>query len=178
MFNLVGQVLIYSLKDCGYFEWWEFHGDPCSLYAENTAIFLPDLHALLQILAHIEWVGRFTGLQFNINKTIAFCPGIQDKLILHGVQVCSVPVKYLGIFLGTGDLSRLNFEQPLRKMKNILNKWAKQNLTLDAKILIVKTFAFSVFTHVLNCTYVTVHQLEIIQKILNKFVCVWGETQN
>ncbi len=42
LFNLVGQVVIYSLWDHGYFEWWTIVGDPCSLYADDTAIFLRD----------------------------------------------------------------------------------------------------------------------------------------
>ena len=62
LFNIVGQVLIFSLHDCGFFEWWHFANDPCSLYANNTAIFLSDLSQLAAVLAHIEWVGTFTGL--------------------------------------------------------------------------------------------------------------------
>ena len=39
LFNLISQVLIYSLKNHGFFEWWTFVGDLCSLYADDTAIF-------------------------------------------------------------------------------------------------------------------------------------------
>ncbi len=39
LFNFIGQVLIYSLYDYGYFKWWMFCGDPCSLYADDIALF-------------------------------------------------------------------------------------------------------------------------------------------
>ncbi len=104
LFNLVGQVLMYSLKDSGYFEWWVFVGDPCSLYADDTAIFLRDLSMLPAVINHIQWVGTFTGLTLNIDKTIAFDPNAAEKLVVVDVQVQSHPVKYLGIYLGLGDL--------------------------------------------------------------------------
>ncbi len=50
LFNIVGQVLIYSLRDHGYFEWWTFIGDPCSLYADDIALFLADLSQLEAVL--------------------------------------------------------------------------------------------------------------------------------
>ncbi len=52
-----------------------FGGDPCSLYADDTTIFLLDLDILPRVLWHINWVGTFTGLHLNLDKTIAFDPG-------------------------------------------------------------------------------------------------------
>ncbi len=51
-----------------------------------------------------------------------------------------------------------------------MNKWNNQHLTLDARILVSKTFIFSVFTHILNVTYITGSQIELIQKIVSDFV--------
>ncbi len=78
----------------------------------------------------------------------------------------SVPVKYLGTFLGLGDLSKMNFERPLQKAKSVMSHWQKQSLTLDARILVIKTFVFSVFVHVLNTVYITTQQLEK-KKLIN-----------
>ena len=55
----------------------------------------------------------FTGLQLNVEKTIAFDPAAAGKLEVAGMTVRAAPVKYLGAFLGFGDLSKLNFELPL-----------------------------------------------------------------
>ena len=110
-------MLIYSLCDHGYFEWWTFIGDPCSLYADDIALFLADLSQLEAVLQHITWIRCYTGLSLNISKMIAFDPEVVDRLMIHGVVVRNAPVKYLGTYLGQGDLTKQNFEQPLRKAK-------------------------------------------------------------
>ncbi len=43
LFNLVGQVLIYYLWDQGLFAWWTKPGEPCSLYTDDTVIFILDV---------------------------------------------------------------------------------------------------------------------------------------
>ncbi len=104
LFNLVGQVLIYSLRNHGYFEWWTFVGDPCSLYADDTVIFLRDLSQLSAVIEHIIWVGSFTGLHLDLDKILAFNSQTIGERIVAGVSVQNMPVKYLGAFLGLGDL--------------------------------------------------------------------------
>ncbi len=52
----------------------------------------------------------------------------------------------------------------------IAAKWSKRNLTLDARILVVKTFLFSIFIHVLNMVYISSEQLEVIQKLIIDFL--------
>ena len=130
LFNLVGQVLIYSLRDSSYFEWWHFMNDPCSLYADDTAIFLSDITQLAVILKYIEYIGTFTSLCLNMDKTIAFDLNASNKIKQVGVEVGSTPVKYLGAYLGLGDLKKLNFDSLLKKAKAIAARWNKHSLTL------------------------------------------------
>ncbi len=170
LFNIVRQVLIYHLRDCGYFEWWQFLNDPCLLYANDTAIFLRDISQLSMVLKQIELVGSFTGLTLNLDKTIAFDPFIGKKMSLARVTVGSSSVKYLGVFLGLGDVSKLNFEGPLHKAKAVIAKWNKCSLSLDARILVMKTFIFSVFVHILNTVFVATHQIVLLQRIVNDFL--------
>ncbi len=46
--------------------------DPCSLYADDTAIFLSNLAQLQPVLDHIAFVGSFTGLGLNLEKNNCF----------------------------------------------------------------------------------------------------------
>ncbi len=164
--------MIYYLWDRGFFAWWMKPGDPCSLYADDTAIFILDTNQLQSILNAITRVGEFTGLTLNLKKTIAFSPMQKKCQIIAGIQVDSVLVKYLGAFLGLGDLSTLNFEIPLHKVRIKLQKWNKRKLSLFARITVAKTFIFSLFTHILNSTWITNDQLNLTQKIPNEFL--WG----
>ncbi len=125
---------------------------------------------MAKVLKHIQWVGTFTGLELNLAKTIAFNPHAIGSMIQDGVAVCCAPVKYLGAYLGLGDLSKLNFEQQLCKARAVISKWSGRNLSLDARILVSKIFVFSVFTHILNVVFITNVQTDLIQKLLNEFI--------
>ncbi len=67
----------------------------------------------------------------------------------------NTPVKYLGTFVGSGDLSHLNFDLTLRKAQKIVSRWNKRNLTLPARVLVSKTFIFSTFIYICNCSFIT-----------------------
>ncbi len=43
LFNLVGHILVYSLQQAGLFAHWGKPGDPCSLYADDTALFIENV---------------------------------------------------------------------------------------------------------------------------------------
>ena len=119
------------------------------------------------MLSAITYIAKFTGLYLNILKMITYSPSQTDPVTLHGVVIVAKPVKYLGAYLGLGNLSALNFESPLR---NKIQCWNKRNLSLKAKVTIIKTFIFSLFTHILNMVFITNNQLDVIQKILNDFL--------
>ena len=72
--------------------------------------------------------------------------------------------------VGHGDQSKANFEHVLAKARNISHKWSSRNLSIPAQVLVVKTFIFSMFIHVCNCTFLHPDQLELLQKILNQFI--------
>ncbi len=55
LFNLVGQVLIYHLRDNDFFSWWTKAGDPCSLYTDDMAIFVKNIAQLSSILEEISF---------------------------------------------------------------------------------------------------------------------------
>ena len=115
-------------------------------------------------------MGNYTGLRLNLSKTIAFATCGESQQIA-GVDIDSKPVKYLGAHLGLGDLSEINFQQPLKKAQNNLQSWNKRQLSLPACVLVVKTFVASIFIHVLNTVFLHLHQIQFIQQLLND--CVW-----
>ncbi len=118
----------------------------------------------------------FHGLHLNLDKTIVYSP-VQTQLVtVSGVQIDSRPVKYLGAFLGSGDLLQMNFEMPLRKLRIKMNKWNKRHLSLFARVTVTKTFLYSLFTHVLNSIFITTDQLNFLQLLLNEFLWRgWGK---
>ncbi len=80
------------------------------------------MHGIIQ---HIQYVSRFTGLMHNLDKTLALGPNVTVTKVA-GVCVDNKPVKYLGAFLGVGDLSDMNFENALAKVCGVVAKMAKK----------------------------------------------------
>ena len=113
LFNLVGQVLVYLLRHAGYFAWWTFPSDPCSMYTDNGTLFVPDVQQLTGVVSYIQGLTKFTGLSLNLDKTVIFNPSIPQSICYKGMK--NTLVKYLGTFVGSGDLSHLNFDLTLRQ---------------------------------------------------------------
>lgn len=107
------------MRDQGLFQWWTKRGDPSSLNVDDTAILIENVLQLPAVLQAITHVGVFTGLTLNLSKTITFIPSGPACMVAR-VEVNSKPVKYVGTFLGLGDLSILNFEKPLKGAWNNL----------------------------------------------------------
>ncbi len=139
------------------------------MYTDNTTIFLEKESDLALTIDTILLVGNYTGLCLNLSKTIAFTPqGCNHKA--SGVKIDSRPVKYLGAFLGLGDLSEKNFDASLQKAQNNLQSWNKRQLTLTARV-VAKTFIASLFIHILNSVCIHTKQIQLIQQLLND--CLW-----
>ncbi len=51
LFNLVGQVVLFSLRDAGLFDWWKKLGDPDSQYADDIVLLLESTNALPSVLS-------------------------------------------------------------------------------------------------------------------------------
>ncbi len=58
----------------------------------------------------------------NLDKTLALGPNVMAAKVA-GVCVNNKPVKYLGAFLGVGDLSDMNFENALAKVQDVAARW-------------------------------------------------------
>ncbi len=123
---------MYSLRQSGFFAFCGKPGDPCSLYADDTALFIANISQLPEVIEHINMVGTYTGLSLNLSKTIAFCHKQKTDLKVGGVLVRNALVKYLGVYLGTGDLTTKNFEKPLSVAHDKISKWNKRHLALKA----------------------------------------------
>ncbi len=122
---------------------------------DDIALFVVNIQALPDIISHIQYISTFTGLSLNLDNTIAYSHKMRGKHLFEGIQLGDSPVKYLGAYLGSEVLSKLNFEKPLHLMRVKIRAWSSHSLTLQARVLVAKTFIFSLFTHVLNTVNVT-----------------------
>ena len=119
------------------------------------AIFVQSQHQLTGVISNIDLMGSYTGLTLNLSKTIALDPFAKTRWKVAGVEISSLPVKYLGVILGFGDLTENNFAIPLHAARNNIQKWNKRQLTLFAQVVVAKTFIISMFVYIFNSVFVS-----------------------
>ena len=85
------------------------------MYADDGTLFVENLTQLPGIIRHIQMVRKYTGLNFNLDKTVAFSHHQKIPISITGVLAHSAPVKYLGVIVGAGDLTMQNFTHVLEK---------------------------------------------------------------
>ena len=72
---------------------------------------------------------------------------------LCGIKRPEKPIRYLGIFIGHDqkECFKLNLEDKLTKIDEVLKQAEKRNLTLFGKACIIKSLAISKITYVAMC---------------------------
>ena len=145
-------------------------------YADDTTVLLADKTSLLTLKNLLKRFGEVSGLIVNESKTV--CTGLgpwKDFLgQLHGFSIAPNPLKILGIWFchNKKQMQDLNVSGKFAKLKKTLNDWHTRGLTIQGKILILKTLGIS------QLTYAMIN-LPVSQKILAEidkfcFSYLWG----
>ena len=146
-------------------------------YADDGIIFINDKHEMCCALSILNKFGKFAGTVLNTAKCEGFWlgkdKGLQNNCKLFGIK-WPKQIRCLGVYLGHNkDLNtKSNWDEKINLVEDMLDKWAKRNLTLFGKVQIIKTFAISKL--VLPATLLPIPQniIKRINKILYRFI--WG----
>ena len=146
------------------------------LYADDTNLFLANQESLKHVKDILEWFAWVSGMVTNPTKTkvTGLGPLAQAKGTVYGFTVDSQPIKILGIWY-VADRKRLhdmNVNGKLAKMKHILNMWKFRGLTIQGKILILKSLGISQLTYSMMNLFVHKGVLAQIDKLIFNFI--WG----
>ena len=105
----------------------------------------------------------------NLDKTEGLWIGklkhCKDKV--GGIKWTNKPTKTLGIYFGHDkeECEKLNWENKIEKMNNLLLLWTKRNLTILGKILKIKSLIVPIFTYVASaCVVLEKYRKEIYFK--------------
>ena len=152
------------------------HSIKISQLADDTTLFFNSKSEIPLALNEIEIFGSFSGLIMNKDKTEGLWIGklkhCKDKV--GGIKWTDKPVKTLGIYFGHDkeECERLNWENKIEKMNNLLLLWTKRNLTILGKILIIKCLIVPIFTYVASaCVVPEKYRKEIDSKC---FKFIWN----
>lgn len=150
-----------------------------SLYADDTTLFLDGSKDSFEYCVQtILEYAKFSGLNMNFDKTNVICLGQLRNSDLHYMPDLNLhwnPQSFtlLGLEFNADlkNLMDINLKNKMKQMKNIMNSWAKRNLTPLGRITVLKTLVVSKITHILLVLPPAQSKLiEEIEKLFFKFV--------
>ena len=124
-------------------------------YADDTSLTLDgsreSLHHALQIL---KFYANASGLQVNMEKTRLIWFGSlsgSERTLFDNLNLCwdQGTFKLLGVKFSVklDDMVRINYEEKLREVKDLLIQWSKRILTPYGRITVVKSLAIAKINH-------------------------------
>jgi hypothetical protein len=138
--------------------------------------------SISEVFREYERLTRISGLELNVDKTEILnlnSSNINPKLIYNikylDIQYDLVAVSNLKIcglvYAGcSNDEYRKNVTEKINKLEMQLKKWMVRHLSLEGKILIVKTFGLSQLIYNMQCYEILPIDLVAIERLIFKFL--------
>ena len=143
-------------------------------YADDTTLFLRNMIDYREILAKIKEFSLYTGLELNKSKSNAMYISNfnYNNTIKYGIKIVN-KIKILGIIFSNEypaqEISD-NFTKRIDQLERICSLWSKRKLSMIGKIVILKTFGISLFTHIMQSIGITKMYLDKINQIFFRFI--------
>lgn len=125
-----------------------------SAYADDTLCMLDgSVNSCRALFNDLGTYAKFSGLAPNVSKTQAFWAGqgdskekICEELPMNWTKKLTV----LGIVFANDENETIeeNFESRFFKAKRIIHSWKQRNLSIQGKIVVIKTLLLPLFTHI------------------------------
>ena len=177
LFILVVEVLAVKIKNNKSIKGFQFntHKVKISQYADDMMLILSDINSVTHGLSKIEEFTKAAGPKLNFSKTEGLLIGSLRNSTLKtysGISLSNECLKCLGIYVGNNKekCMELNWNDKIRKMKNILKIWEKRPLTIFGKVVLVNTLCLSKIIN--NCLILPVPEniIKCVDSIIMQFL--------
>ena len=148
-------------------------------YADDSTLFLSNSSDMRKAIQLLETFGQVAGTSLNLNK----CEGLwlgsskhrQNGCNLFNIKWPTDPIRCLGIHIGhdSNQCNKLNFENKVQEIEDILQQAKKRTITLFGKVCIIKTLAISKIIYVAMCLTVPDKAIKEINQMI--FGYLWGK---
>ncbi len=149
-------------------------------YADDVAILTSDSVSIKNALKIYEQFSAVSGLYINPEKTEVlnlkrFYANETLQLDIYGSDVQLNTNKEITICGKTFSLDpqieeTKNINDKIDKLERQLNMWRKRKLTIEGRILVVKTFAISQTLYTMQNTFYSANKLKKIESIIYKYI--------
>ena len=150
-----------------------------SLYADDVSLILNGSEkSLRESLRTLNRFSEISGLYINYEKTEVIwigCKKFCTESLCHdySLEWGKSNFKLLGVKFDVNlkKMIDLNYDSKLISMKNISNNWKRRNLTPYGKIVVIKSLALSIFTHLfISLPSPSTSRVKDIEKHLYSFI--------
>ena len=142
--------------------------------ADDTTVFLRNEQAIKNCLNIITEFGNVSGLKLNLEKTegLWLGRGRNRRDNFEGINWDKDSIKALGVYFGYNkqENEEKNWRNKIITIKQILNRWKYRDLTMQGRILIIKTLALSQIVYLISSLCVPEWLINEINKEFYSFV--------
>ena len=147
-------------------------------YADDATLILGNIISVKNVLHLIKEFSAVAGPRLNNDKTKGIWLGpLKDLGIrtIYGITWTGNPVKCLGIYLGHNKAKchELNWNKRVVRIEKLLNQWKQRSLTIEGKILILKTLGLSKLVFPASLLPIPNIVRTTVKKIMFEFL--WGK---
>ena len=105
------------------------------------------MNSVTKVLSTLKTFGECSGLKINHKKTVGVLLGSwkNRQNLPQNIKWTSEPVKMLGVYISNSPNKTVmfNFESKIKALLRQLHWWKARDLSLNGRVLIVKTLALS-----------------------------------
>jgi hypothetical protein len=151
-------------------------------YADDIAIICHnDPISIQEIFSEYNRLTNLSGLELNPDKTeilrLGKCENIALEFVIrynnerHKISTVN-EVKICGLYFCTDPNKEYdyNINSKIEKFEVQLKRWMCRNLTLEGKILIIKTYGLSQLIYNLQCYEMKAKEMKHVEKLIFKFI--------
>ena len=146
-------------------------------YCDDTTLILKDADELRAAIADIEAFNRISGLKLNKSKSVGMWIGRSKHNTSTPGDIQWVKtgesIKVLGIYFNSlQEASKIekNWTERIEKIKILMKRWQKREMSLYGKIIICKTYLLSQLSYVIQSLSLPNEVLTEIDTLLFKFI--------
>ena len=145
-----------------------------SQLADDTTLFLKDEQAIKNCLEKVESFGNASGLKLNKHKTEGLWLGQHgnrnDKF--ENINWSKTCIKALGVYFAydSNEAEEKNWKDRLNSIKKILHTWNQRDLSLQGRILVIKTLALLKLVYLITSISIPEKIIKEINKELFSFL--------
>ena len=148
--------------------------------ADDTTLFLSDIHSLTQAITNFHKFTLCSGLRLNMDKTEIIPLGkLRGKITnlpneINRIKINNGPFKSLGIWNSHDEnkILDLNFKSRIENMNKLINIWKARSLSLKGKITIIRSLILPQIQFLFSMVYIPDKLLKEIDSLLLNYL--WG----